>query len=383
MTNKKKILIFIDWFLPGIKAGGPIKSVSALVSHLNNEFDFYIITSNTDFGDKQAYKNLESNAWLDFKFGVKVIYYAKGKLNKAEIKNQINRIQPDVVYLNSFFSYTFSILPLLVLNKLSFNGKIILAPRGMLAEGALKIKPFKKRIFLAISKQIKLHKNVIWHSTKIDETEDIKRNFKNARVTEIQNIPNIQLKKEISELTKKPGELRLIYLGRIAKNKNLKKVLEILSLIKDAKIDLSIYGFIEDELYWNECQNLIADFSKKIKAEYKGILNEEEVQHQLIQHHYLIMLSYSENFGHAIVEALSCGTPVIIGENTPWQELEKHHAGWNVNINDNENILKAISKAVTISNDDYVVQQKGSLNYAAEKCFNPDLKNKYINLFNS
>jgi hypothetical protein len=199
MTNKKKILIFIDWFLPGIKAGGPIKSVAALVNHLNNEFDFYIITSNTDFGDKQAYKNLESNAWLDFKPSIKVIYYAKGKLNKAEIKNQINRIQPDVIYLNSFFSYTFSILPLLVLNKLSFKGKIILAPRGMLAEGALKIKPFKKRIFLAISKLVQLHKHVIWHSTKIDETEDIKRNFKNARVTEIKNISNIQLKKESSK----------------------------------------------------------------------------------------------------------------------------------------------------------------------------------------
>jgi glycosyltransferase involved in cell wall biosynthesis len=382
MTNKKKILIFIDWFLPGIKAGGPIKSVSALVNHLNSEFDFYIITSNTDFGDKQAYKNLESNAWLDFKFGVKVIYYAKGKLNKAEIKNQINRIQPDVVYLNSFFSYTFSILPLLVLNKLSFNGKIILAPRGMLAEGALKIKPFKKRIFLAISKQIKLHKHIIWHSTKIDETEDIKRNFKNARVTEIQNIPNIQLKKEISELTKKPGELRLIYLGRIAKNKNLKKVLEVLSLIKNAEIDLSIYGFIEDELYWNECQNLIADFTKKIKAEYKGILNEEEVQQQLIQHHYLIMLSYSENFGHAIVEALSCGTPVIIGENTPWQELEKNHAGWNVNINDNENILKAITNAVSCENGIFKMQQKNSLNYAAEKSHSNQLIFDYKKMFN-
>ena len=383
MTTKKKILIFIDWFLPGIKAGGPIKSVAALVNLLNAEFDFYIITSNTDFGDEQAYENLESNTWHDFKPGVKIIYYAKGIIDKAEINSQINNLQPDVVYLNSFFSYTFSILPLLVLNKLSFKGKIILAPRGMLAEGALKIKPIKKRIFLAISKLAQLHKHVIWHSTKSDETGDIKRNFKNARVNEIQNIPSIQLKKEISELIKKLGELRLIYLGRIAKNKNLKKVLEILSLVKDAEIDLSIYGFIEDELYWNECKNLIDNFPYKIKAEYKGILNEGEVQQQLIQHHYLVMLSYSENFGHAIVESLSCGTPVIIGEKTPWQELEKHHAGWNVNINDNENILKAISKAVMLSNDDYVVQQKGSLNYATEKCFNPDLKIKYINLFNS
>ena len=176
--------------------------------------------------------------------------------------------------------------------------------------------------------------------------------------------------------------MRLIYLGRIAKNKNLKKVLEILSLIKNVEIDLSIYGFIEDELYWNECQNLIADFSKKIKAEYKGILNEEEVQQQLIQHHYLIMLSYSENFGHAIVEALSCGTPVIIGENTPWQELEKNHAGWNVNINDNENILKAITNAVSCENGIFKMQQKNSLNYAAEKFHSNQLIFDYKKMFN-
>ncbi len=383
MTNKKKILIFIDWFLPGIKAGGPIKSISALVNLLNSEFDFYIVTSNTDFGEKNPYVNLESNTWLNYKSGVKIIYYAKGKITHKEIKKQIKFIQPEVVYLNSFFSYTYSILPLLVLNKISFNGKIIIAPRGMLAEGALKIKSFKKRIFLAISKIVKLHKHVIWHSTKSDETTDIKRYFKNARITEIQNIPNIQLKKEITELSKKPNELRLIYLGRIAKNKNLKKVLEILSLIKDAEIELSIYGYIEDEMYWNECQQLIAMFTKNIKAEYKGILNEEKVQQQLTQHHYLIMLSYSENFGHAIVEALSCGTPVIIGENTPWQALEMHHAGSNVNINDNGNILKAIYKALSLTDDDFKIQQRNSLKYASEKCFNPYIKNKYISLFNN
>ena len=93
------------------------------------------------------------------------------------------------------------------------------------------------------------------------------------------------------------------------------------------------------------------------------------------------MLSYSENFGHAIVESLSCGTPVIIGENTPWQDLEKHHAGWNVNINDNETILKAISKAISLSNDDYRIQQKGSLNYASDRFFSNKLLKDYLKLF--
>ena len=42
--TKKKVLIFIDWFLPGIKAGGPINSVSAIVNQLSTEFNFYVLT---------------------------------------------------------------------------------------------------------------------------------------------------------------------------------------------------------------------------------------------------------------------------------------------------------------------------------------------------
>lgn len=381
MSNKKKILVFIDWFLPGIKAGGPIKSVSALVNHLSDQFDFFIITSDKDFGENEPYKNILSNSWLEFKPGVKIIYLSSDKQSKIEIKNQILNINPDTVYLNSFFSYSFSILPLLVLNKISFTGKIILAPRGMLSEGALRIKPFKKRFFLAISKFIQFHKKVIWHSTKADETSDIKRNFKNALISEIQNIPNIQLRKDAPELSKKEGELNLIYLGRIAENKNLKKILEVFLSIEKGKINLSVYGFIEDETYWKECKKITSKLPHHIKVEYKGILNEEEVRQKLTEHHYLIMLSYSENFGHAIVESLSCGTPVIIGEKTPWQNLEKHNAGWNVKIYDDQHINKIISSAISISEEAYINQRKDSLKYASAYCFSNKILTDYKILF--
>jgi hypothetical protein len=32
--TKKKILVFVDWYLPGYKAGGQIRSVASMVGHL-------------------------------------------------------------------------------------------------------------------------------------------------------------------------------------------------------------------------------------------------------------------------------------------------------------------------------------------------------------
>ncbi|MBI9061941.1 MAG: hypothetical protein JEZ14_08115 [Marinilabiliaceae bacterium] len=46
---KKKILIFIDWFLPGYKAGGPVRSMANMVEYLMEEYDFFIVTRNTDY----------------------------------------------------------------------------------------------------------------------------------------------------------------------------------------------------------------------------------------------------------------------------------------------------------------------------------------------
>ena len=37
-----------------------------------------------------------------------------------------------------------------------------------------------------------------------------------------------------------------------------------------------------------------------------------------------------ENFGHAIFEALSCGVPVLISDQTPWRGLEALKAGWDL-----------------------------------------------------
>ena len=41
--NKKKLLVFTDWYLPAYKAGGPVRSIANIVAHLKDEIDSLII----------------------------------------------------------------------------------------------------------------------------------------------------------------------------------------------------------------------------------------------------------------------------------------------------------------------------------------------------
>ncbi len=40
----KTVLSFIDWYMPGYKAGGVLKAFANQVSHFNEDYQFKIIT---------------------------------------------------------------------------------------------------------------------------------------------------------------------------------------------------------------------------------------------------------------------------------------------------------------------------------------------------
>jgi len=111
--EKKKVMVFIDWYLPGFKAGGPIRSVRNIAITFSKEIDFYIVTSDRDFGDVQAYPSIQLDQWLYFD-KEKVIYLSSKNQNQNNYINLIEEIEPDTIYLNSLFSLKFSILPLQV-----------------------------------------------------------------------------------------------------------------------------------------------------------------------------------------------------------------------------------------------------------------------------
>ena len=112
-------LIFIDWFTPGFKAGGPIKSVSNIINSLHKFFDFYIVTSDRDINETKAFKNVEPNVWIEKK-NYNIIYLSPEKTSDW-IKSHLSEKKYKIYYFNSLFSKKFTIKPLRNLNNIYFE----------------------------------------------------------------------------------------------------------------------------------------------------------------------------------------------------------------------------------------------------------------------
>lgn len=378
--SKKKLSIFIDWYLPGTKAGGPVRSIFSLIATLKTEFDIYLITTNCDLGSTDAYKEIPANTWIE-KEQVHYFYYSKDQLTKQHLSQLIQELNSDVIYLNSFWSYWFSIFIIQLKNKGIINCPIILAPRGMLGKGALTIKPLKKQVYLFLSKFRGFYNSVHFHATNDQEVADIRSVYTNAAVSLIQNFSSA---KAVSvEKEKKEDTLSLFYLSRISPVKNLHFALEALNGIPESyQITYDIYGNIEDVDYWEMCKQLIKKLPKHIHVNYKGELGFYEIQQTIGEYHYLFLPTLNENFGHSIVESLMSSCPVIISDQTPWNDVETVQAGFALALNDRAGFTKAIVNAAKMGQNDYNIRSKAALDYISKKINLNLITDTYVKLFN-
>ena len=98
-TRKRRILIFIDWFTPAYKAGGPIKSISNFVNHLSSDFNLFIVTSDRDLGDNHPYSNVKFNHWIQ-NDEYSIIYLSKDCQKATFYHSILKKIKPDICSLN-------------------------------------------------------------------------------------------------------------------------------------------------------------------------------------------------------------------------------------------------------------------------------------------
>jgi len=361
MSEKKKILIFIDWFLPGYKAGGPIRSVANIVNSLSEYFEFYIITSDRDLGDEKSYENIELNKTIK-KTNYSITYLTPDNQNYKTYKRFIKKIRPEKIYFNSLFSVKFALLPIFIAKKIIPSKSIILAPRGMLGQGALSLKSTKKSIFLKISKSFKLFFNITWHATTQDEADDIKSVFKTGNITIAENIsakPKNYFQKE------KLSESRFVFISRISKKKNILFAIELFKKLKtENKIVFDIFGPVEDAVYMKLCEEEITKLPNNISIKFKGKLYHNEVEETLKKYHFFLFPTLHENYGHAIFEAISASCPVILSRNTPWQNLEEKNIGWDISLNDKNKFKEVIQKCIDMKQEEYDVISNNAFNFA-------------------
>lgn len=219
-SDKRTILLFTDWYEPGFKAGGPIQSCKNIVNTLSQDFNFYIFTSDRDLGDHQPYSEIQTDTWITLSNGSRIFYASPEFLKPKNIKSIIRNVNPGIVYLNSMFSRSFTFIPLWVFKKIKFEGRIILAPRGMLNKSALAKKKLKKKIFLVLFSFTGISKKLIFHATDQQEALDIKNHFNGASsIFMAENIPNVN--SDWKKRAKRPGHLKLVFISRVHPIKNL------------------------------------------------------------------------------------------------------------------------------------------------------------------
>lgn len=378
---KKNILIFTDWYLPAYKAGGPVKSIAALVFYLKDDFNFYIITGNKDVFTTEPHKNIKSNAWQILPNGEQVYYFSDEAFSFKSLSAVLKEISYDAVYLNSFFSKRFTIYPLLQkkLNKLKVP--VLLAPRGMLGSGALHLKSKKKNAFINLAKTVGLYKGISWHATSLQEENEIRQVFGNA--VPIKTISNLIMPPAAGRIdySKEPNEVKICFISRIAQKKNLLFALQVLQSIQSGNITFDIYGPAEDEAYVNDCKDLAKQLPANVSVSFKGELQGMEVEQALKNYHLFFLPTLNENFGHAIVEAILNGCIPLLSDATPWRNLQTQNIGWDISLHEKEKFVTAVNEMLQMNQTDFEVKSKAVQQYARLHCLDENTINAYKDLF--
>ena len=329
-SAKTRILVSAQWFPPAFKAGGPIRSVYNLIQALKSEgrnpdLEFFVFAGAYDLGEKETMEGVVEGVWSNLEgiSGVQVRYENRSNWKRSNWKHVFEEIKPDVLYLNSMFSLTFSLRPLQIARAKGI--KTVLAPRGMLGSGALAIKPLKKLIFLSFARNLDFFRGVEFHASTEEEIREVNMHFPGKKVFEARNFTD----PTINRLPLPPLSegINLLCLGRVHPVKNLLFALEVLSKmnLKDRKVKVNIVGPAEDESYLNSILSLSRG---SLEITYSGAIAHKNLSNLFKDTHFLLMPTLHENFGHAIIESWGFGRPVLLSDNTPWKDLKKEELGY-------------------------------------------------------
>jgi glycosyltransferase involved in cell wall biosynthesis len=393
-SHQRRVLTLLSTYLPGYKVGGPIRSIENLVTAFGGEFHFSIVTLDRDLGDRFPFPGIVVNRWVRVGHA-DVLYLRPGLRGLLRMYALLRTVdEGKVLYLNSFFARRSSMLAALMCwLKLCRPQCLVLAPRGEFSLGALRFKRMRKLLYIRISRRFGLYKGVIWHASSDFEANDIRRQFPRMKYLNVAGIvPGLDLNRmrrtsvvvTASDIaaavslrlprgrsTKRPGQLRVVFVGRCSRMKNLSGALRLLAGVS-GDVSFNIYGPAEDAGYWEECRGLIAEMPANIRVRYEGAIEHERVGQVFAEHHLFLFPTLGENYGHVVCEALSSGCPVLISDQTPWRNLEAEGVGWDIPLGQTERIRSVLQQCVDGDSDWFAAMSARAMNYAVKRTSDPE-----------
>ncbi|HEV8081871.1 MAG TPA: glycosyltransferase [Chitinophagaceae bacterium] len=365
------MFITIEWFRPAYKAGGPIQSIANLVQNVP-DYEYRIFCSNKDEDGSVLY-GVTFDAWTNYSVNTKVWYASKNRA--ATLKKEVKAIRPHTLFIIGMYSIVFNLVPILFCKA---PNKIISA-RGMLHPGALAQKKAKKKFYLSLLKFFGIKNRFAFHASDEQEKIYTRKIFgEKTKVFVANNFP--AMLPVLPSPIKKNGYLQLISIALISPMKNILRVLQAVKNCSQ-QISYTIYGPVKDEIYWKHCLEEIKKMPGNIVVDYKDDIHPDELPAALATGQVFILPSESENFGHAIYEALSAGKPVITSNSTPWNNLEVAKAGINVALSNTNDITIAINFFAEMDNEEFTKWSRCANEYSQKAIDREEIKRQYHNMF--
>lgn len=383
MSKPVRVLTLVEFYLPGFRAGGPLRTISNMVDGLRDRVDFRIFTRDRDVGAVSPYPGVRVDSWNAVK-GAQV-YYASPEtvrsLNPRTLGRIIETAWPDVVYLNSFFAPM--TLRFLAWRRAGLMPKVpvILAPRGELSVGALRLGSWRKQAFIRAVRELRLYEGILWQASSRLEEKEIQLVM--GPGVGVQVAPDM-----LSTMTaappgpkkKRAGSARFVFISRITPKKNLRFAIESFAELRTGSATLDAYGSVGDLDYMRECEVVARGLPPNVEFAYRGEVPHERVLEVLRDYHFFLLPTLGENFGHAIIEAMQAGCAPMISDQTPWLGLEGERAGWDLPLR-RELWSARISACLGMDSEEHAGFSRGAWDYARRWCSRPELAEQNIALF--
>lgn len=319
------VLVLAPTYPPAFRAGGPARTLEALVELAPSNFHSWVIAPNRDLGSNDDL-DVPVNVWNTVA-NISTNYIREHKLIQAFRQIQSTKtLKPNLVYVNSFSHPVFALIPYFLFALGNWpKAKLVVAPRGEMDPNALQVKGKIKSLIIWFFKATGFSKKMIWQASNEREAIHIKKVW-GAQTSIIIREDETSLPYSADVPQQHQGNLRFGFVSRIVPNKGVLEAIQAV-LTLNQPVQLDIYGPEEDVTYVEMCRLTASGANSNCTIRFNGPIDHSQVRKTLATFDAFVFPTYFENFSHAIAESLSVSTPVISPDTTPWTEVLSRGGG--------------------------------------------------------